>query len=167
MNPSCDAPGCHARAENPSSDGKDYCDKHVGRYSTQPDAAEAPVGPKKLIYVAGPFTAPTPDVVRDNIRRAAALGHEVRKLGAGALVPHLIGAPYVLSACTASLPDDFGYRWWIAETLLHMKRCDGVIMTPDWETSNGARGERDDARRRGQPVFLTLAQLRDWLGVQR
>lgn len=123
--------------------------------------------PKKIIYVAGPFTAPTPEGVRDNIRRAAALGHEVRKLGAGALVPHLLGAPYVAAASTASFADDFGYRWWIEETLLHMQHCDGVIMTPDWESSNGARGERDDARKRGQPVFLSLGQLKDWLEAHR
>lgn len=121
----------------------------------------------KLIYVAGPFTAPTPDAVRDNIRRAAQLGHEVRKLGAGALVPHLIGAPYIHAASAAELPDDFGYRWWLEETLEHMRRCDGVIMTPDWETSNGARAERDDARGRGQPCFLSLPQLKDWLEAQR
>lgn len=127
--------------------------------------AGKPRGPK-LIYVAGPFTAPTPDAVRDNIRRAAALGHEVRKLGAYVLVPHLLGAPYVHAASAIELPDDFGYRWWIGETLEHMRRCDAVIMTPDWETSNGARGERDDARRRSQPCFLTLPQLKDWLGAQ-
>lgn len=120
-----------------------------------------------VIYVAGPFTAPTPDAIRDNIRRAAALGHEVRKLGAYVCVPHLLGAPYVLAASAAQLADDFSYRWWIAETLEHMRRCDGVIMTPDWETSNGARGEREDARKRGQPVFLTLPQLKDWLGARR
>lgn len=123
---------------------------------------------RKRIYVAGPFTAPTPDAIRDNIRRAAALGHEVRKLGAYALVPHLIGAPYVHAASAAEFPDDFGYRWWIEETLAWMRTCDGVIMTPDWESSNGARGERDDARGRGQPVFLSLAQLKDWLkGCER
>lgn len=155
----------------------------TGRYSTPPDAAkleESTAGLKasldrlegltskspKLIYVAGPFTAPTPDQIRDNIRRAAALGHEVRKLGAGVLVPHLLGAPYVHAACAAQHPDDFGYRWWIEETLEHMRRCDAVIMTPDWEASNGARGERDEARKNGQPCFLSLPQLKDWLGAQ-
>jgi hypothetical protein len=121
---------------------------------------------RKTIYVAGPFTAPTPDGVRDNIRRAAQLGHEVRKLGAYVLVPHLLGAPYIHAASAADLPADFGYKWWIAETLEHMHHCDAVIMTPDWETSKVARGERDDARRRGQPVFLTLPQLKDWLEAQ-
>lgn len=161
----------------------------TSRYSTPPDAAKleestrkleqsndrlemrlgngGALPPDKLIYVAGPFTAPTPDRVRDNIRRAAALGHEVRKLGAGALVPHLIGAPYVHAASSCDLEDVFGYQWWIRETLLQMRRCDGVIMTPDWESSNGARGERDEARKNGQPCFLTLPQLKDWLGAQR
>jgi hypothetical protein len=120
----------------------------------------------KLIYVAGPFTAPTPDAVRDNIRRAAALGHEVRKLGAGAIVPHLIGAPYIHGASAANHEDSFGYQWWIAETLEQMKRCDAVIMVDGWETSNGSRGERDAARARRQPCFLTLAQLKEWLGAQ-
>ena len=158
-----------------------------GRYSTPPDAAKLEESTQRLeqsndtlerrlagdepkvpvIYIAGPFTAPTPDRIRDNIRRAATLGHEVRRLGAYPFVPHLIGAPYVLGASAIDLPDLFGYGHWIKETLAYMKLCDGVLMTPDWETSNGARGERDDARGRGQPVFLTIEQLKDWMRARR
>jgi hypothetical protein len=39
LNPSCDAPGCHARAENPGPGGKDYCGKHAaGRPLSSPSA---------------------------------------------------------------------------------------------------------------------------------
>ncbi len=41
LNPSCDEPGCHARAENPVA-GKDFCDAHIGhivaRYTGLTDA---------------------------------------------------------------------------------------------------------------------------------
>jgi hypothetical protein len=41
LNPSCDEPGCHARAENPVA-GKDFCGAHigqiVGRYTRLTDA---------------------------------------------------------------------------------------------------------------------------------
>ena len=40
MNPSCDAPGCHARAENPGAGGKDYCLKHKPTTPDRPSRAE-------------------------------------------------------------------------------------------------------------------------------
>lgn len=117
----------------------------------------------RIIYVAGPFTAPTAEGIRANIRAAAALGHIVRSLGAGALVPHLIGAPYVLEASCVQFADPFGYDWWIQETMEMLRRSDAVVLVSGWQESSGSRGEVKEAQRLGKPVFQTVAELAAWL----
>jgi hypothetical protein len=47
-----------------------------------------------------------------------------------------------------------------------LSRCDFVIMTPDWEKSEGARKERDKAIALGIPVFYSLVTLVHWLELQ-
>lgn len=117
----------------------------------------------RLIYCAGPFTAPTADGIRANIRAAAALGHIIRSLGAGVIVPHLIGAPYVMEACCAQFSDPFGYDWWIEETMEMLRRADGVALVQGWQESNGTRGEVKEAQRLGKPVFQSVAEVAAWL----
>jgi hypothetical protein len=87
-----------------------------------------------LIYVAGPFSAPTREGVEDNIRKATEYGLLVARCGGMPVVPH---------ANTAH-PDyetAQGYEFWIKGTAKLMARCDGVLMIPGWEQSRGARGE--------------------------
>jgi hypothetical protein len=43
LNPSCDAPGCHARAENRGNDGLDYCGKHRPARRRTPSGHDIPV----------------------------------------------------------------------------------------------------------------------------
>ena len=48
----------------------------------------------KLIYIAGPFTAPTHWQVAQNIRAAEAAGREVALLGHMPVIPHVLGQHY-------------------------------------------------------------------------
>jgi hypothetical protein len=110
----------------------------------------------KLIYVAGPFSAPTRQGVEENIRRAELLGVEVAKLGACPVVPH----------CNTSHPEFEHvqpYEFWIKATLELLRRCDAVIFTENWRESSGARAEHDDAISRHQPAFSSVGELRRWL----
>ncbi len=52
---------------------------------------------------------------------------------------------------------------WLNGDLEILKRCDAVLMTPDYERSSGARAERDEALRVGLPVFYTIETLAEWL----
>ncbi len=119
----------------------------------------------KLAYVAGAFTARDAAGIRINIAAAAALAHDVRslRLDCGAIVPHLIGSPYVAGGSCVEFHDEFGYDWWIKETLEQMRRCDCVVLVENWEASSGARGEVAEAQRLGIPVFRSLAELATWL----
>ena len=109
----------------------------------------------KLIYVAGPFSAPTREGVEANIARAVRLGLEVARIGCMPVIPH---------ANTAH--PDFEmlqpYQFWIDGTIELLRRCHAVILTENWEISSGARAEKADAESRGQPVFFTVAELEKW-----
>jgi len=112
----------------------------------------------KLIYVAGPYRARLPSEVEINIHNAWRLGVEVAKLGAMPVIPHANSAHM-----DGLQSDDF----WLEATLELMRRCDAVILTPNWERSFGARGEVDEAKRCGIPIFYGLATLECWLREQK
>ncbi len=115
-----------------------------------------------LIYVAGPFSAPTRGGVEDNIRTATEYGLLVARCGGMPVVPH---------ANTAH-PDyehAQSYEFWIRGTAKLMARCDGVLMIPGWELSRGATGERELAIKIGLPVHehresaIGIAITRSWI----
>jgi len=110
----------------------------------------------KLIYIAGPFSAPTREGVERNIERAALVGVEVARLGAMPVIPHCNTAH---PAFEHVQPYDF----WIAGTLSLMLSCDAVLLMAGWEHSNGARGEKEAADRCGMPVFHSIPELESWL----
>lgn len=103
-----------------------------------------------LVYIAGPFTAPTLWGVAQNIRNAEAAGREVALLGYFPVIPHVIGKHY---------GDDQTAEFWYEGTLELMTRCDAVLLIPGWEKSTGAYEERRVATERGMHVFESVAAL--------
>lgn len=90
-----------------------------------------------LIYIAAPFRGPTPLDVRRNVEAARDLGMRVAQAGGYPVIPHTMTADF-----DKQLTDEF----WLAGTLEMLKRCDGIVLSPDWERSSGARAEADWAR---------------------
>ena len=109
----------------------------------------------KLVYVAGPLMAANDWEIRENIHRAAALGLEVAKLGCYPVIPHTNTGSVFIGTITP--------EFWYAGTLELLRRCDAMILTPDWEDSKGARAEVEDAKHRGQPIFSGVNDLRIWM----
>lgn len=111
----------------------------------------------KVVYIAGPFRAPTPWLVEQNVRRAEAATLEVWKLGAAALCPHMNTRHFQDSA-----PDQV----WIDGTLELLRRSDALLLLGTWEKSAGARGEAAEAVKRGMPVFHAdeMDLLLHWIG---
>lgn len=88
--------------------------------------------------------------------RAMSLALEVWKLGHAALCPH---------ANTMFFQDADGCddEVWLEGDLEMLKRCDAVLVTPDWQRSSGARAEVQKASEWGIPVFFTIETLKEWL----
>jgi hypothetical protein len=112
--------------------------------------------PVKLIYVAGPFSAPSREGIDANIAAAVALALEVAKAGAMPVCPH---AKTSHPAFETLQP----YTFWIRGTLALLRGCDALILCKGWELSSGTLGEIQEAKRLGIPVFSSIDDLRRWL----
>lgn len=106
----------------------------------------------KLVYIAGPYRGPNAWAIEQNIRRAEDVAAQVWKAGLAALCPH------ANSRHMDGVTTDENF---LAGTLEMLRRCDAVVLIPGWGTSVGTRIEREEAIRRGIPVFDA-----DMLGVE-
>jgi hypothetical protein len=111
----------------------------------------------KLVFVTGPYRAPSEWEVLQNIRRAEGLALELWAIGLAVRCPHKNTERF-----GGSLRD----RVWLVGALEMVRRSDAVICVSDWEKSEGARAEVALARRVGIPVFYTAAEVAKWLEFQ-
>jgi hypothetical protein len=110
---------------------------------------------KKLhVYVAGPFRAATPWLIEQNVRRAEEAALEVWRMGAVAVVPHMLTRHF-----QDSLPDSV----WIEGLMSLMSVCDMMLVLPGWKNSEGTKSEITEAQRQKKRIFYTLKELSQWL----
>jgi len=109
-----------------------------------------------VVYIAGPFRAADAWAIEKNIRRAEELAWEVWALGAAAVCPH---------CNTRFFQNSLRDEVWLQGDLAILAKCDAVLLTPDWERSQGARTEVLFAAQRGIPIFEDLGELAGWLKV--
>lgn len=108
----------------------------------------------RVVYIAGPFRAPSHWGIVGNVRKAEELAHKVWSMGAAAVCPHLNTANF-----QGSLPDSV----WLEGDLEIMRRCDAVLLVPGWLGSEGTKAEVALARKLGMPVFDSALDLFNWL----
>lgn len=114
----------------------------------------------RLLYIAGPFTAPTLEQQERNVRAAEAAAHAVATECSNVypVVPHSLGLKL---PCHGAFSD---YHY--AGTLRLMEACHAVLLIPGWERSLGAVREADRAAELGMPVFRlehgVLAAIHQW-----
>lgn len=108
----------------------------------------------RVVYIAGPYRGASQWEVKENIRRAEYLASWVWGQGAVALCPHLNTAFF------EGLAED---EVWLRGDLELLRRCDAVLLTPDWMNSEGAREERRVAEELGMPVFEDTLEFTRWL----
>jgi hypothetical protein len=106
----------------------------------------------KLIYVAGPYRAPSEWEVVQNIRRAEQAALFVWSHGAAAICPHKNTA---LFGGAPGCPDDT----WLSGDLEILSRCDAVFAINGWRDSTGAMGEVEFARDNSIPVLYDYNQV--------
>lgn len=108
---------------------------------------------REVVYVAGPYKAPDPAGVRENIETAELGGCALMREGYDVVVPH-----------TQSRIDgrgEFDDPRWVSATLNLMERCDTVAVLPGWEHSAGTRAELDRAIALNKPVHAIGTMLSD------
>lgn len=116
----------------------------------------------KLIYVAGPFRSSNANGksnawgVQNNVMNAMRIALEVWKAGHAALCPH---------ANTMFFQDADGCddSVWLEGDLEMLRRCDAMVMAPNWDLSSGARAEKTFAEAHSIPVFTTPDELKAYL----
>jgi hypothetical protein len=105
-----------------------------------------------LIYVAGPYSAPTKDAVSLNIAAARHVGRLMVQKGWMPVIPH--GNTYHFDELI-DMPQSF----WLSGTLNLMEQCDAVVLVDGWELSTGARGERQRALELRMPLYDTAYKV--------
>lgn len=98
----------------------------------------------KLVYVAGPFTAPTAWEIEQNVRKAEEVAFFVQGLGAMPVTPHA-NSRFFFGTNTP--------RFWYEGTMELLKRCDGIIMGQRWKSSKGSVEEYNYAQSVSMPTF--------------
>ena len=98
----------------------------------------------KVVYIAGTYRGPNAWTVEQNIRAAEEVAARVWAMGLVALCPH---------ANSRHMEGVASDEHFLAGTLELMRRCDAVVLVPNWRDSVGARAEVEEAERLGIPVF--------------
>lgn len=117
---------------------------------------------REVVYIAGPYSAPTPDELAVNCTAAHALAKRVRAFGLVPFVPHTaLGGGETLGFLNDPIYRVPSLTWEEAmiECREFVQRCDAVLMVEGWERSRGATEERALAKACGIPVFDTFAEL--------
>ena len=121
-----------------------------------PSEARATIAVMKVIYIAGKYRGATPWEVEQNIRAAEDIAAKVWAMGHAALCPH---------ANSRHMEGVASDEHFLAGTLELMRRCDAVLLVPNWHRSEGARAEIAEAERLGMPVFGLRAHFNNDLAI--
>ena len=110
-----------------------------------------------LVYIAGPFRGVDSWTVAQNVRRAEELALSAWRAGFAAICPH---------ANTANFDGTLPHEAWLEGDLVILKRCDAVLVTPDWKLSVGARAEVDVAKAFNIPIFSSVGHLTTYWALE-
>ena len=110
----------------------------------------------KIIYIAGPFRAPTSWEIEQNVRKAEEIAFKVIQEGAMPLCPHANTRFFHGSA-----ESDFFIQGYLE--ILH--RCDAIMMIAGYSISEGSIIELKKAKKLGMPIFMEYewGVFIDWL----
>lgn len=113
---------------------------------------------KRLIYLSGPYTAPTYTATNRNIMAAREVAIKVFEMGAVAITPHLLTFHFEVDCKLA-------YDDYMAADYAIIERCDALLMIPRWQYSKGANLELQFAESHALPVFYSTEELHAWLAT--
>jgi hypothetical protein len=105
------------------------------------------------IYVAGPYTAPTPAAVEAHVACAIDAGLALARAGHEPFIPHLA---HYLELRAQATGEGLPYAWYLAYGRFWLQHREGLLWLAP---SPGANQERLIARALGLPVWLALDQV--------
>jgi hypothetical protein len=107
----------------------------------------------RRIYVAGPYTAKTPEQVLANVNAAMDVGIRIAKRGYLPFIPHLTHFLEMRAIeTTGSLP----YEWYLEYDSYWLSECDGLLKIG---ASPGADREELQAQAEGIRVYRSESEL--------
>lgn len=110
-----------------------------------------------LVYIAGPYSAPTKEQIEVNIRAAENCAKELVRQTAAVfpVIPH----------CNTAHWDLHDYQYYATGTLELMSCCDFVLVVPgsNYTESKGTMNEIRTAASWNQPTFYTIPSLIEFL----
>ena len=112
---------------------------------------------RRVVYVAGPYSAPTHTGIAANILAARECAMKVWQAGAAAICPHLNTHSHF------EVDSGLTYQDYMDGDFEILKKCDAVFMMPTWEQSKGAKMEHEFARQHFIPILFSLDTLKSWL----
>ncbi len=116
---------------------------------------EKTAGRQDIIFVTGPYSAPTDEGVERNIQRAIEMGRRVFRKGYFALVPHLLVRDFYVPKDTSG---PFSYEALMQFTLAMVPKCDALLL---YDHSPGAAREWRLAESLGKPIYFDISELPD------
>jgi hypothetical protein len=96
-----------------------------------------------ILYISGPYTVGD---TKRNIIKARIIACELWEKGFAVICPHTNTGNFE-NYCEAT------YDQYLAGDLEILSKCNAIIMTPDWEISNGAKIEHELAIQMDIPIF--------------
>ena len=101
---------------------------------------------KPVAYVAGPYRSKEgPNGILKNIMAARDIAIQLWRMGYAVVCPH--ANTFLMDGAA---PDDV----WLEGDLEILRRCDMVVMTPNWKESSGATAEKNEAEANNIPVCI-------------
>ena len=98
----------------------------------------------KLAFICGPYRGASDNEVYGNIQRAREVAVAVWKMGYAVFCPHLN------SAFMSGVVDEEAF---LEGAKVMLQKCDLVVLTPEWEGSQGAKNEIREAINNGLLVY--------------
>lgn len=101
-----------------------------------------------LVYLAGPIRPKNGRTIEENVELAKSLALELWKKG------YVVICPHANTDLPITLADkECEEKVWLSGDLEMIRRCDAVIVMPNWEGSKGTQGEIEFANARNIPVY--------------
>ena len=111
----------------------------------------------KKAYIAGRYTAPTPEQVEENVKRAETIAWMYYLKGFAVFCPHAQTHRIHLRYNNDEI---FRYEDWLQAGIAWLKDCDVIVFIAGWEESKGARMEHVIAKALGKEIhYITEEEI--------